>query len=57
MYEQVRAAPYEKKTHGCFIPWRARASYPEIRGIVTHSKPVERAALLTLQLVRWSDGA
>lgn len=34
----------------------SRAAYREIRGIVKASEPCEQAALLTLQLVRWSDG-
>jgi transcriptional regulator with XRE-family HTH domain len=36
------------------IEERLRAVYREIRSMVMHSQPSERAALLTLQLVRWS---
>jgi hypothetical protein len=31
-----------------------RAAYREVRGIVSQSQPSERAALLTVQLARWS---
>jgi hypothetical protein len=32
-----------------------RAAYREIRGIVKDSAPCERAAVLTMQLVRWGE--